>query len=77
MTAPIKTARSGIFTMVQRRISRCRLTFSLLLNLTAVCNPEDKSVLWGFISKYAPEATPEKHAVTRPTGGICYKILPR
>ena len=34
------------------------LTFALLLNLASACNPEDKSVLWGFISKYAPEANP-------------------
>ncbi|MFU7503099.1 MAG: lysine--tRNA ligase [Candidatus Tisiphia sp.] len=33
------------------------ISFSLLLNLASVCNPEDKSVLWGFISKYAPSAT--------------------
>jgi lysyl-tRNA synthetase class 1 len=32
--------------------------FSLLLNLAGVANAEDKSVLWGFISRYAPEATP-------------------
>jgi lysyl-tRNA synthetase class 1 len=32
--------------------------FSLLLNLAAVANAEDKSVLWGFISRYAPDATP-------------------
>jgi lysyl-tRNA synthetase class 1 len=35
------------------------LSFGLLLNLASVCNPEDKSVLWGFISRYAPQATPE------------------
>lgn len=35
------------------------LTFSLLLNLASACNPEDKSVLWGFISKYAPDANPK------------------
>ncbi len=35
------------------------VTFSLILNLASACNPEDKSVLWGFISRYAPEATPE------------------
>ena len=34
------------------------LKFSLLLNLASVCNPQDKSVLWGFISRYMPEATP-------------------
>lgn len=32
--------------------------FSLLLNLASVCNPHDKSVLWGFISRYMPEAMP-------------------
>ncbi len=35
------------------------LKFSLLLNLASVCNPHDKSVLWGFISRYMPEASPE------------------
>jgi lysyl-tRNA synthetase class 1 len=35
------------------------ISFSLLLNLASVCNPKDKSVLWGFISKYAKEATPQ------------------
>lgn len=39
------------------------LTFSLLLNLASACNPEDKSVLWGFISKYAAGATPENHSM--------------
>ncbi|WP_341763887.1 lysine--tRNA ligase [Candidatus Tisiphia endosymbiont of Beris chalybata] len=35
------------------------LSFSLLLNLASACNPEDKTVLWGFINKYTPEATQE------------------
>tara|TARA_Y100001934_G_scaffold1300_1_gene1858 strand:+ start:193257 stop:194849 length:1593 start_codon:yes stop_codon:yes gene_type:complete len=35
------------------------VTFGLLLNLASACNTDDKSVLWGFISRYAPEATPE------------------
>ncbi|GIK98171.1 MAG: lysine--tRNA ligase [Alphaproteobacteria bacterium] len=35
------------------------LSFGILLNLAGVCNTEDRSVLWGFISRYAPEATPE------------------
>lgn len=33
------------------------LSFSLLLNLASACNPEDASVLWGFISKYMHGAT--------------------
>ena len=35
------------------------LTFGLLLNLASVCNPDDKSVLWGFISTYAENASPK------------------
>jgi lysyl-tRNA synthetase class 1 len=35
------------------------VTFGLLLNLASACNPQDKSVLWGFITRYAPDATPE------------------
>ncbi len=34
------------------------LSYSILLNLASVCNSEDKAVLWGFITRYAPEATP-------------------
>lgn len=34
------------------------ISFGLLLNLASACNPEDKSVLWGFISRYSPESTP-------------------
>jgi len=36
--------------------------FSLLLNLASVCHSEDKAVLWGFISRYAPNLS----AVTSP-----------
>ncbi len=35
------------------------VSFGLLLNLASVCNTEDAAVLWGFITRYAPEATPE------------------
>lgn len=34
------------------------LSFGILLNLASVTNTEDKTVLWGFISRYAPHATP-------------------
>jgi lysyl-tRNA synthetase class 1 len=33
--------------------------FSMLLNLASVSSAEDKSQLWGFIQRYAPDATPE------------------
>ncbi|MDO8290217.1 MAG: lysine--tRNA ligase [Parvibaculum sp.] len=35
------------------------ISFGLLLNLASACQAEDKSVLWGFIQRYAPDATPE------------------
>ena len=35
------------------------ITFGLLLNLVSVCNSEDPLVLWGFITRYAPNATPK------------------
>lgn len=35
------------------------VSFALLLNLASACHAEDKSVLWGFIRRYAPDATPE------------------
>lgn len=38
------------------------INFSLLLNLASACNPEDKSVLWGFITKYNPNTSPEKNS---------------
>jgi lysyl-tRNA synthetase class 1 len=37
------------------------LTFALLMNLAGACNSEDPAVLWGFITRYAPGATPESH----------------
>lgn len=33
--------------------------FSMLLNLASVSSAEEKETLWGFIRRYAPEATPE------------------
>ncbi len=33
--------------------------FSVLLNLAGVCHAEDTDVLWYFISRYRPEASPE------------------
>jgi lysyl-tRNA synthetase class 1 len=35
------------------------VSFGVLLNLVSACNPENKSILWGFISRYAPGANPE------------------
>lgn len=35
------------------------LSFSILLNLASVCNAEDDSILWGFVQRYMPTATPD------------------
>ena len=37
------------------------VSFSMLLNLASVASAKDKEVLWGFIRRYAPEASPETH----------------
>jgi lysyl-tRNA synthetase class 1 len=39
------------------------LSFGLLMNLAGACNSEDKAVLWGFISRYAPGATAANHPI--------------
>lgn len=38
---------------------RSHLSFSILLNLVGVCHSDDPAVLWHYISRYAPEATPD------------------
>jgi lysyl-tRNA synthetase class 1 len=37
------------------------ITFALLLNLVAASNAHSKDVLWGFIRRHAPDASPESH----------------
>jgi len=35
------------------------VSFSLLLNLVSAANASDKAILWGFIARHFPGATPE------------------
>ncbi|WP_205648746.1 lysine--tRNA ligase [Acuticoccus kandeliae] len=35
------------------------ISFAMLLNLVSASNAQERAVLWGFISRYAPGATPE------------------
>ncbi len=37
------------------------VSFALLLNLVSASHSEDKEILWGFIRRYAPGASPETH----------------
>jgi len=37
------------------------VSFAMLLNLAAVANSDSPAVLWGFLRRYAPDASPETH----------------
>jgi lysyl-tRNA synthetase, class I len=37
------------------------ISFAMLLNLAAVSNDESTSVLWGFLQRYYPSASPKTH----------------
>ncbi|MEM7267955.1 MAG: lysine--tRNA ligase [Pseudomonadota bacterium] len=41
--------------------SDLEVSFAMLLNLASAASAEDKETLWGFIRRYAPDATPETH----------------
>jgi lysyl-tRNA synthetase class 1 len=41
--------------------ARMPLTFALLLNLVGVASTDDKDLLWAFVKRYAPDASPETH----------------
>jgi lysyl-tRNA synthetase class 1 len=40
-------------------IPEAGLSFSILLNLVSACHSDDPSVIWHYVSRYAPQATPE------------------
>lgn len=41
--------------------SKMVVPFAMLLNLASVASAEDKDKLWGFIQRYAPDASPDTH----------------
>jgi lysyl-tRNA synthetase class 1 len=41
--------------------ARMPLSFALLLNLVGVASTDDKDLLWAFVKRYAPDASPETH----------------
>ncbi len=41
--------------------ARMPLSFALLLNLVGVASTDDRDLLWAFVKRYAPEASPETH----------------
>lgn len=42
-------------------VSNLVVPFAMLLNLASVASAENKDALWGFIRRYAPDASPESH----------------
>jgi lysyl-tRNA synthetase, class I len=46
------------------------LSFALLLNLAAAANADDTAVMWGFISRYAPDASPATHPLLDQMAGF-------
>lgn len=44
--------------------------FSMLLNLASASSAEDKATMWGFINKYAPDATPDSNPTMDQAAGF-------
>ncbi|MDR9392710.1 MAG: lysine--tRNA ligase [Roseovarius sp.] len=49
--------------------------FSMLLNLASASSAEDKETMWGFIRKYAPEASPETHPAMDAAAGFAVRYF--
>jgi lysyl-tRNA synthetase class 1 len=49
--------------------------FAMLLNLAAVSAAEDKDKLWGFIRRYAPDATPQTHPQLDEAAGFAVRYF--
>ncbi len=49
--------------------------FAMLLNLASVSGAEDKEQLWGFIRRYAPDASPESHPDLDDTAGFAVRYF--
>lgn len=49
------------------------VNFALLLNLTGVANADTKEELWGYISRYAPEASAESHPLLDKLAGYAIR----
>lgn len=49
--------------------------FSMLLNLASASSAEDKDTMWGFIGKYAPDATPETHPSMDQAAGFAVRYF--
>ena len=53
------------------------VSFAMLLNLAAVANSDNPSVLWGFLRRYAPSASPTNSSPSRQAGWLRRLLFPR
>ena len=51
------------------------IPFQMLLNLASVAGAKDKDGLWGFIRRYAPEASPETNPVLDHAAGFAVRYF--
>ena len=60
-------------TLVHGAEAQTSVSFAMLLNLAAVANSDNPAVLWGFLRRYAPAASPENHP--RLDGLVRYAVV--
>ncbi|MCT4557821.1 MAG: lysine--tRNA ligase [Pelagimonas sp.] len=53
--------------------SKMVVPFSMLLNLASAAGAEDKAAMWGFIQRYAPDATADTHPDLDAAAGYAVK----
>jgi lysyl-tRNA synthetase, class I len=51
------------------------VSFNLMLNLVSASNAHDKDVLWGFIRRYAPDASPQTHPLLDQLAGYAVRYF--
>ena len=55
--------------------SKMVVSFAMLLNLASVSHAENKDKLWGFIRRYAPDASPQTHADLDAAAGFAVRYF--
>ncbi|MDA8586402.1 lysine--tRNA ligase [Rhodobacteraceae bacterium] len=56
-------------------VSNMVVPFAMLLNLASVSSAENKDALWGFIQRYAPDASPETHPQLDDAAGFAVRYF--
>ncbi|MGC1489597.1 MAG: class I tRNA ligase family protein, partial [Albidovulum sp.] len=59
----------------QPPVSDMVVPFAMLLNLASVAGAKDKSGLWGFIKRYAPDASPEANPQMDQAAGFALRYF--